>query len=161
MQCNTNYTASDKNFRFINLNYLKYLKNKFPKLILGLSDHTHGHSTVLGAVTLGAKVIEKHFTLSNEHDGPDHKFSMTPKTWKEMIDRSKELELSLGDGIKKIEDNETETVVLQRRSIRVNKHLNKNHIIQREDLNVLRPCPENAIIPRDINKVIGKELIKN
>ena len=73
MQCNTNYTASDKNFRFINLNYLKYLKNKFPKLILGLSDHTHGHSTVLGAVTLGAKVIEKHFTLSNEHDGPDHK----------------------------------------------------------------------------------------
>tara|TARA_B100000989_G_C19526808_1_gene467344 strand:- start:1755 stop:2825 length:1071 start_codon:yes stop_codon:yes gene_type:complete len=160
MQCNTNYTASDKNFRFINLNYLKYLKNKFPKLILGLSDHTHGHSTVLGAITLGAKVIEKHFTLSNELDGPDHKFSMTPKTWKEMIDRSKELELSLGDGIKKIEDNENETVVLQRRSIRVNKHLNKNHIIQREDLNVLRPCPENAIIPRDINKVIGKRINK-
>ena len=47
-------------------------------MILGLSDHTHGHSTVLGAITLGAKIIEKHFTLSNELEGPDHKFSMTP-----------------------------------------------------------------------------------
>ena len=71
-------------------------------MVLGLSDHTYGHATVLGAITLGAKVIEKHFTLSNESDGPDHKFSMTPKSWKEMIDRSKELELSLGDGKKKL-----------------------------------------------------------
>ena len=102
MQCNTNYTASDENFNFINLNYLTELKKKFPSLILGLSDHTHGHATVLGAITLGAKVIEKHFTISNERDGPDHKFSMTPKSWKEMIDRSKELELSLGDGKKKL-----------------------------------------------------------
>ena len=79
------------------------MKKKYPKLILGLSDHTYGHSTVLGAIALGAKVVEKHFTLSNEFDGPDHKFSMTPKTWKEMIDRSKELEVSLGTGQKKIE----------------------------------------------------------
>ena len=50
---------------------------------------------------------------------------MTPKTWKEMIDRSKELELSLGDGIKKIEDNELETVILQRRSLRINKDIKK------------------------------------
>ena len=102
MQCNTNYTASNKNFSYINLNYLTHLKKKFPNLILGLSDHTHGHATVLGAITLGAKIIEKHFTLSNELDGPDHKFSMTPKSWKEMIERSKELELSLGDGEKKL-----------------------------------------------------------
>ena len=65
--------------------------------------------TVLGAVTLGAKVIENTY-LIKWYDGPDHKFSMTPNL-KEMIDRSKALELSLGDGIKKIEDNETETVV--------------------------------------------------
>ena len=102
MQCNTNYTANNENFRYINLNYLTHLKNKFPNLILGLSDHTHVHATVLGAITLGAKVKEKHFTLSNEFDGPDHKFSMTPKSWKEMIERSKELEVSLGDGKKKL-----------------------------------------------------------
>lgn len=161
MQCNTNYTASDENFNFINLNYLTELKKKFPSLILGLSDHTHGHATVLGAITLGAKVIEKHFTISNERDGPDHKFSMTPKSWKEMIDRSKELELSLGDGKKKIEKNELDTAILQRRSIRAKKEIKKDHILKRDDLDVLRPCPKNAIDPRNINEIIGKKINKN
>ena len=95
MQCNTNYTASDNNFSFVNLNVLKNYKKKFPKAILGLSDHTLGHSTVLGAITLGARIIEKHFTLNNNFQGPDHKFSMNPKSWKEMVIRSRELESSL------------------------------------------------------------------
>ena len=125
-----------------------------------MSDHTYGHSTVLGAIALGAKVVEKHFTLSNEFDGPDHKFSMTPKTWKEMIDRSKELEVSLGTGQKKNESNELETVVLQRRAIRINQDLNKGHILKKTDLVMLRPCPTNAIDPRNIETIIGKKLIK-
>ena len=161
MQCNTNYTASKDNFKYLNLNYLTHLKKKFPNLILGLSDHTHGHSSVLGAISLGAKLIEKHFTLSNDLNGPDHKFSMTPKSWKEMIERSKELEFSLGDGKKKIENNEIDTVVLQRRSIRVNKEIKKNYVLKREDLNVLRPCPKNSIDPRNIKKVIGKKVNKD
>ena len=161
MQCNTNYTGDNNNFSYINLNYLTHLRKKFPNLILGLSDHTHGHTTVLGAITLGAKVIEKHFTLSNEFDGPDHKFSMTPISWKEMIERSKELEMSLGDGIKKIEKNEIETVVLQRRSIRINKEIKKGHILKRSDLDVLRPSPKNAIDPRYIKKIIGKKIKKD
>lgn len=161
MQCNTNYTASKDNFKYLNLNYLTHLKKKFPNLILGLSDHTHGHSSVLGAISLGAKLIEKHFTLSNDLDGPDHKFSMTPKSWQEMVERSKELESSLGDGKKKIENNEIDTVILQRRSIRVNKEIKKNYVLKREDLNVLRPCPKNAIDPRNIKKVIGKKVNKD
>ena len=161
MQCNTNYTASKDNFKYLNLNYLTHLKKKFPNLILGLSDHTHGHSSVLGAISLGAKLIEKHFTLSNDLDGPDHKFSMTPKSWQEMVERSKELESSLGDGKKKIENNEIDTVVLQRRSIRVNKEIKKNYVLKREDLNVLRPCPKNSIDPRNIKKVIGKKVNKD
>ena len=161
MQCNTNYTASKDNFKYLNLNYLTHLKKKFPNLILGLSDHTHGHSSVLGAISLGAKLIEKHFTLSNDLNGPDHKFSMTPKSWKEMIERSKELESSLGDGKKKIENNEIDTVILQRRSIRVNKEIKKNYVLKREDLNVLRPCPKNSIDPRNIKKVIGKKVNKD
>ena len=106
MQCNTNYTAGNNNYDYINLNVLKTYKKIFPKAILGLSDHTHGHATVLGAITLGARVIEKHFTLDNDLTGPDHKFSMNPKTWKDMILRSRELERSLGSKNKKIEDNE-------------------------------------------------------
>ncbi len=161
MQCNTNYTASKDNFKYLNLNYLTHLKKKFPNLILGLSDHTHGHSSVLGAISLGAKLIEKHFTLSNDLNGPDHKFSMTPKSWQEMVERSKELESSLGDGKKKIENNEIDTVILQRRSIRVNKEIKKNYVLKREDLNVLRPCPKNSIDPRNIKKVIGKKVNKD
>jgi N-acetylneuraminate synthase len=71
MQCNTNYTASEENFNYINLNVLKSYRKKFKNIILGLSDHTLGHSTVLGAISLGAKIIEKHFTLSNNDQGPD------------------------------------------------------------------------------------------
>ena len=81
MQCNTNYTGADKNYSYINLNVLKTYKKNFPECILGLSDHTPGHTTVLGSIALGARVIEKHFTDDTNKDGPDHKFSMDPNTW--------------------------------------------------------------------------------
>ena len=75
MQCNTNYTGDENNFKNINLNVINTFKKKFKNnIILGLSDHTPGYATVLGAVALGAKVIEKHFTDSNLRNGPDHKF---------------------------------------------------------------------------------------
>ena len=88
MQCNTNYTASIENFKYINLNVLKTFQVMFPELLLGLSDHTSGHATVLGAVALGARVIEKHFTDNTQREGPDHAFSMDPTTWKEMVQRT-------------------------------------------------------------------------
>lgn len=160
MQCNTNYTASLENFKYINLNVLKEYSKKFPDVILGLSDHTPGHATVLGAVTLGARVIEKHFTDDNNREGPDHKFSMNFKTWKDMVDRTRELEKSLGSKIKKIEDNEIETVVLQRRAIRANKDLSTGDIIKESDLVFLRPCPSEALPPYELEKIIGKKIIE-
>ena len=103
MQCITNYTNSHDNYNFINLNVLKSYKKIFgEKVILGLSDHTYGHVTVLGAVALGARVVEKHFTDDNQRIGPDHAFSMNFKTWKEMVDQTRILEKTLGDGIKKL-----------------------------------------------------------
>ena len=121
MQCNTNYTGSDENFNFINLNVINEYKRYFPNCILGLSDHTPGHTTVLGSISLGARVIEKHFTDDNKRVGPDHKFAMNPKTWKKMITESRKIELALGNGEKTIERNESETVIAQRRSIRASK----------------------------------------
>ena len=94
MQCNTNYTGAYENFNHINLNVLKTFKNKFPKAILGLSDHTKGHSTVLGALALGGTIFEKHFTDDNRREGPDHKFAMNPESWKEMVEKANELYLS-------------------------------------------------------------------
>lgn len=115
MQCNTSYTGSLETFQHINLRVITWLRECFPGMTAGLSDHTPGHTTVLGAVTLGARLIEKHFTDDNNRAGPDHSFSMNPQTWREMVDRTRELEASLGDGIKRVEENEKETRILQRR----------------------------------------------
>lgn len=161
MQCNTNYTASIENFKYINLNVLKTFQKKYPQLILGLSDHTPGHTTVLGAITLGAKIIEKHFTDDNERDGPDHKFSMNPKTWKEMVFKTRELEDALGYGVKKLEKNEYETVVLQRRAIRAASDLSIGTLISNKNTFPLRPCPKDGIPPYKIDEIEGKSLNKN
>ncbi len=161
LQCNTNYTASAENFRHINLNVLKTYQEKFPEIVCGLSDHTPGHATVLGAVTLGARIIEKHYTMSNDMEGPDHKFSMTPSSWRDMVLYTRDLELALGSEKKKIEQNELETAVLQRRAIRVKNDLSKGHRLKKEDLIFLRPCEIDAIPPFEIDRVIGKVLIKN
>ena len=103
MQCNTNYTNSLENFKYLNLNVIKTFEKYFSKdVILGLSDHTPGHISVLAAVALGARVVEKHFTDNNDLDGPDHRFSMNPKTWLEMVNATRIMESSLGDGIKEL-----------------------------------------------------------
>jgi len=161
MQCNTNYTASLENFKYINLNVLKEYSRRYPDTILGLSDHTPGHATVLGAVTLGARVIEKHFTDDITRGGPDHKFSMDFNTWKEMVDRTRELENSLGIEIKKVEDNEKETVILQRRAIRAKKDLMAGGVVIKENLEFLRPCPKDALPPYELEKILGKELTED
>ena len=161
MQCNTNYTASLDNFKFINLNVLRLFKKKFPNIILGLSDHTPGHTTVLGAISLGARIIEKHFTYNNNKKGPDHLFSMNPKTWKEMIERTRELEISFGTGIKKVEQNEKSTFMVQRRSIHTHKKIKKNQILKKKDLICLRPYLKNSLHPYEMNKIIGKKTKKN
>jgi sialic acid synthase SpsE len=158
MQCNTNYTASLENFKYVNLNVLKKYSEMYPGTILGLSDHTPGHATVLGAAVLGARVFEKHFTDDNSREGPDHKFAMNPKTWREMVDRANEVYTSLGDGIKRIEPNEKDASVVQRRSLRATADLIPGKIISASDLEALRPIPPDGIPPYDVHKVIGRKL---
>lgn len=160
MQCNTNYTGSLENFRYVNLNVLKSYAIKYPAMVLGLSDHTPGHTAVLGAVALGARVIEKHFTLDNSLKGPDHAFSMNPVTWKEMVERTRELELSLGDGCKRIEGNEQETAIVQRRAVRVKHTLTAGTILADDMLEELRPAPKDAVFPYQKSEVIGRRLIQ-
>ena len=160
MQCNTNYTANLENFKYINLNVLRTYQNKFPNIILGLSDHTPGLATVLGSLPLGAKMIEKHFTDDTSREGPDHKFSMDPSSWREMVDRSRELENALGGEFKKVEQNEKETVIIQRRALRALNNLKPGDILSAENLSFLRPCPLDGIPPYEIDLVKGKT-VKN
>lgn len=160
-QCNTNYTGSEDNFKHINLNVLKTYKELFPDIILGLSDHTPGDVTVLGAVALGARVIEKHFTDDRARKGPDHPFSMDPPSWKEMVEKTRKLESSMGTQNKKIEDNEKETVILQRRCIRANRDIKEGEIILDNDLEYQRPAPPGSLNPGYEKIIVGKRAMKD
>jgi sialic acid synthase SpsE len=159
LQCNTNYTASLENYAHINLRVLETYRALYPDLILGLSDHTYGPATVLGAVALGASVIEKHFTDDNARVGPDHPFSMTPETWRDMVDRTRELEQALGAPDKHVMSNEEQTVVVQRRCLRASRDIEAGEILTREMISVLRPADPGAIMPYEIEQVVGTKAI--
>ncbi len=159
LQCNTNYTGQADNLNHIHLNVLRSYRKLFSNAVLGLSDHTPGHSTVLGAVALGASVIEKHFTDDIEREGPDHAFSMTPVEWREMVTRTRELEQALGSADKCVNDNEKETVVLQRRCLRAARDLPAGKRLERSDIEMLRPAPHHAIPPHEIDRVMGRRLV--
>lgn len=158
MQCNTNYTGSDNNFDFINLNVLKKYADQYPESILGLSDHTSGHSTVLGSIAMGATVIEKHFTDDNNNIGPDHFFAMNPRSWREMVDRSNELFRALGDGVKRIEKNEQDSFKVQRRALCAARSLKKGTALRKSDITALRPFKENSFHPFEIDSLVGMVL---
>jgi len=160
LQCNTEYSASVDNFKYINLNVLNTFKEMYPGMLIGLSDHTPGDVTVLGAIALGGRVIEKHFTDDNNREGPDHLFSMNPVSWKEMVGKSRQLEMALGDGIKKVEKNEEETVILQRRCLRLVHDLPANAVLKAEDLEALRPAPTGSFEPYLLHELVGKRLVK-
>jgi len=155
LQCNTNYTGSLENLKHIHLNVLKTYRELFPNVVLGLSDHTPGYSTVLGSVALGARIVEKHFTDDTNREGPDHPFSMTSEAWKDMVDRTRELEHALGSADKVVADNEMDTVVVQRRCLRAARDIEAGTEIEREMVAVLRPANIEGIFPYEIDKIIG------
>lgn len=162
MQCNTNYTNSSDNYNYLNLSNIKTFSSKFKGAITGLSDHTQNDQVVLASVALGAKVIERHFTDSTSRNGPDHLFSTDAVSWKKMVSKVRELEIMLGDGIKKIEDNEKQTIIVQRRALYAKSNIKKGDKISRENLIPLRPCPIlNSIPVNSINDVIGKTAKKD
>ncbi len=194
LQCNTNYTASKneditltiERFSNINLKVLETFAELWPDVPLGLSDHTHGDLTVLGAVGLyNCCVVEKHFTLDNSKTGQDHPFSMMPEEWLSMANNTeklkaeindkdtfdiriekinklakdaKYLDLVIGDGIKKLSENEKNTVIVQRRAIRAKHKMPKGASISENDLIVLRPCPLDAFPPYKMDELLGKNI---
>ena len=155
MQCNTNYTASPENYDHLHLNVLKTYATLFPDVILGLSDHTHALAPVLGAVTLGARVIERHFTDRNDREGPDHKFAMNPENWAKMVEETRLLERALGSPDKFVAGNEQQTAVVQRRCLRAARDIQPGETFTREMIDVLRPATPGAIKPDQIANVLG------
>jgi N-acetylneuraminate synthase len=143
------------------LNVLKTFQDVFPNVTLGLSDHSEGHVAVLGAIALGARVVEKHFTDDTSRTGPDHGFSLDPKAWREMVSAARILERALGNGEKNVEANEIESRIVQRRALRFLRDMKVGEKIKESDLIPLRPCPVDGITPFELELVVGKRLTKS
>jgi sialic acid synthase SpsE len=151
LHCNTEYPTP---MRDVNLMAMLAIQKRFGVKI-GYSDHTLGIEVPIAAVALGGQMIEKHFTDDVTRVGPDHAFSMDPNSWRDMVDRTRELENALGVGIKRIEDNEKVTAVLQRRAIRMAVDISAGTVLTREHLTILRPCPTDGLPPYHIEKLVG------
>jgi len=157
MQCNTNYTASEENYDHLHINVLKTYAAKWPGVILGLSDHTQSDAPVLGAIALGARVIERHFTDNNNREGPDHKFALNPENWAHMVQEGRILERALGSTEKHVAENEKETYIVQRHCLRVARDVKAGETFTEDMLEVLRPATPGALMAWDIPQVVGKK----
>lgn len=155
LHCNTEYPTP---FEDVNLKAMTSIQAAFD-ITIGYSDHTLGIEVPTAAVALGAKVIEKHFTLDRTMPGPDHMASLEPIEFKHMVQAIRNIEDALkGDGLKQPSKSEIKNINIARKSIHSNKNLDIGHIIGNEDLIMLRPG--NGISPMDIEKVIGRKIIK-
>ena len=155
LHCITGYPTS---FEEANLNFIKTLQKEFD-VPIGFSDHSPGIELPIAAVALGACVVEKHFTLDKNLEGPDHKASLNPKEFKAMVDAIRNVEVAMGDGVRKFSDNEEEIKKVARKSIVLNQDVKKGTVLQREMLSIKRPG--TGIPPKFINDIIGKEIIED
>lgn len=153
LQCVTNYPA---HFEYANIRAMKTMGEMFDVLI-GYSDHTPRAIVPLGAVALGACIIEKHFTDDKSRKGPDHPFAMDWKEFKIMVDGIRTLEKALGSPAKDLYKDEKETVILQRRCLRAAKDISKGSKITADMVDVLRPLSENSLDPKYKEIIIGRE----
>ncbi len=155
LHCVVNYPS---NINQSNIRVLPVMESAFD-LPVGYSDHSPGSLVATSAVSLGATVIEKHFTDDRSREGPDHSHSMNPKEFKEMVYNIRTLQSALGDGIKTPVDDEKETKVLQRRSIFAIKPIKKGQKLTKENVRLLRPAI--GIAPKYWDVVIGRTVTRD
>ena len=142
-----------------NLLSIKFLLDKF-KVTIGYSDHVEGSESCYAAVTLGSKILEKHFTLDNNYSSfRDHKLSLNPKSMKNMILSCRKIEIMLGDYKKKISSQERKNIKKIRRSIYFKSNISKNTRLEMKHLKIVRPF--KILKPNNLKYVIGKRLKKN
>ena len=155
LHCNTEYPTP---FRDVNLKAMLEIGEKFGVQI-GYSDHTKGIEVPIAAVALGATVIEKHFTLDKNMEGPDHKASLAPEELKAMVSAIRHIEQALGTGHKTISESERKNIDIARKSIVAACAIKQGEMLTEENLTVKRPG--NGISPMRWNEVVGTTAIKD
>lgn len=155
LHCNTEYPTPMED---VNLRAMINIGNAFG-LKFGYSDHTKGIEIPIAAVTLGAEVIEKHFTLDNKMKGPDHIASLNPIDFKSMVQAIRNVEVALGDGVKKLSNSEKSNIKIVRKSIVAKYDILKDEVFSEDNLTVKRPG--NGISPFMWDSVMGRKAKKN
>jgi N,N'-diacetyllegionaminate synthase len=156
LHCNTEYPTPMSD---VNLKAMNFLKEEF-KVNIGYSDHTLGIEVPIAAVSLGARVIEKHFTLDKNMQGPDHKASLEPNELKSMINAIRNIEIAIsGSGKKEVTESEMKNILIARKSIHLKKSIIAGEYINADNLVMKRPG--TGISPMEIGLVIGKKVTRN
>lgn len=155
LQCNTQYPTP---YSDVNLNAMITMKNELG-LPVGYSDHTKGIEIPIAAVAMGATIIEKHFTLDRNMEGPDHKASLEPDELKLMVESIRNVEAALGDGIKETSDSERGNIAIVRKSIVAKCDIKRGDIFTEENITTKRPG--TGISPMKWFEVLGKKAIRD
>lgn len=155
LHCNTEYPTP---YEDVNLLAMQQIKKEFD-VAVGYSDHTKGIEVPIAAVALGASVIEKHFTLDRNMEGPDHKASLEPDELKEMVSAIRNIEKALGTGKKAVSESERKNIAIARKSIVAACPIKKGDVLTEDNLTVKRPG--TGISPMQWEKVIGTTAIKD
>ena len=155
LHCNTEYPTP---FADVNLRAMQTIGQQLGVRV-GYSDHTVGIEVPVAAVALGARVIEKHFTLSRTLEGPDHKASLEPEELKAMVNALRNIEMALGDKDKKVTVSEAKNRTVARKSIVAVREIKAGDLFTEENITVKRPG--NGISPMEWEKVVGKRAKKD
>lgn len=156
LQCTASYPA---NYNELNLQVIKKLREKYPENVIGYSGHENGIAMPVVAFTLGARVIEKHFTLNRALKGTDHAFSLEPQGMQKLVRDLKRAREAMGDGEKKILDSEKAPLRKMGKMIVAAKDLMSGHTIQEVDLEYR--SPSLGLTPSMNGLLIGKKLKRN
>lgn len=150
LHCNTQYPTPIQD---VNLKAMQTIQQAF-HLPVGYSDHTNGIHIPIAAVAMGAKVIEKHFTLDRNMEGPDHQASLEPQEFKMMVQYIRDIEMALGDGIKQTSKSEEANKMLARKSVVANRLIKSGETFNQNNLDIKRPA--NGLSPMEWDNIIGK-----
>ena len=166
LHCISSYPAEDKS---LNLMSIKYLADRYKDINIGYSDHSVDYDACVTAVALGARIIEKHFTLNNNFSNfRDHKLSLNPVDMEIMVKKIRKVEMQLGNYEKVIHINEKKIIFLTRRSMIAKKLINKKETLTFYNTSFLRPQHKGSEVINEVlnkkkskKKLNPKELIKN
>ena len=156
LQCTAAYPAS---FDQLNLNVIKTFRERFKDVVVGLSAHDSGISMPVAAYVLGARIVEKHFTLNRAWKGTDHAFSLEPVGMKKMVRDLQRTRVALGDGIKQTLPNEESPIKKMGKKLVIARDLPAGHVLTAQD--VALKSPADGLSPIHFDKVIGQKLKKN